>query len=462
MTTRWRRLWGSLGFRLAFSCGVLVVITLLAALGIVHLQTVGVMNQSIQRQVRTATQQLAARHAEGGLPAVASEIERSLRDGIDSDVEIYLLLDEAGRALAGNIDAIAPPALSEPDQAVEVREAVRRGDQTVQALLRWRSLPDGVLLAVGHDLRALASLERLIGQASVAAAMVAFALLVGGTFVFRIGLEQSVSSLRRTAARISAGDLHERVELHGNEDEFALLKHDINHMLDRIEHLMAGVRNVSDSIAHNLRTPLTRVLLRLRAVQEEEAMPAQARRAEIDATVRDLHDLTVTFEKLLQIAEGESGTRRRRFGPVALHEIADDVADLYDALAESLGARLLRDPADVARVAGDRDLLADALANLLDNAFKYAGEGATVRVGTRSDHGAVVLTVEDDGPGVPHGEHARLGTRFHRIDRSRPGYGLGLASVRAIAALHGGQLRFADAGPGLRVELQLPAARRED
>ena len=337
MNPAWRRLWGSLGFRLAFACGLLVVITLLAALGIVHLQTVGVMHQSIQRQVRSTTQQLIARHAEGGLEGLAAAIERSLYDGINSDIEIYLLLDGAGRPLAGNIEPIESPPSGEADGALESRQSVQRSGQPVLALLRWRSLPEGAWLAVGHDLKALASLERLIGRASVAAAMVALGLLVGGTFVFRLGLERSIGSLRRTAARISAGELHERVELQGDEDEFALLKHDINHMLDRIEQLMDGVRNVSDSVAHNLRTPLTRALLRLRAAQDE-ALPAASRQAEIDAAVRDLQDLSATFEKLLQIAEGESGARRRRFGPVALHAIADDVADLYDALAESHGA----------------------------------------------------------------------------------------------------------------------------
>jgi signal transduction histidine kinase len=217
---------------------------------------------------------------------------------------------------------------------------------------------------------------------------------------------------------------------------------------------VSGVRHVSDTIAHNLRTPLTRVVLRLRAAQEP-GVPEQVRHAEIAAAQRDLQDLTVTFEKLLQIAEAEAGTRRGRFGRVALHAIADDVVELYEALAEAGGSRLLREGDEVA-VDGDRDLLADAIANLVDNALKYAGEGVTVRVITRARHDAVVLAVQDDGPGVPHGEHARMGSRFHRLDRSKPGYGLGLASVRAVALLHGGQLLFSDARPGLRAELQLP------
>jgi signal transduction histidine kinase len=452
-----RRLWASLGFRLAFYYACAVVVILLVTLGIVHLQTVGVMHQAIERQVRSSTEQLLARHAEGGLDAVVAEVNRALGDEVHAAVEIYLVLDPAGRVLAGNIEPVAAaPSASQGEHAtLEGRQLVRREGRSVPAHLQGRQLPGGGQLVVGQDLGELEVLQRLLGQATVAAGMVALALLVAGTFVFRIELERSIAALRHTAARIGAGELQERVELQGDEDEFALLKHDINQMLDRIQQLMGGVRHVSDTIAHNLRTPLTRAVLRLRAAQEP-GLPPQARQAALAAAQRDLQDLSVTFEKLLQIAEAEAGTRRGRFGPVALHAVADEVVELYDALAESCGSRLLREGGEVI-VEGDRDLLAGAIANLVDNALKYAGAGVTVRVSTAARPEAAVIAVQDDGPGVPPAEHARMGSRFHRLDRSRPGYGLGLASVRAIAQLHGGQLRFSDAGPGLRAELQLPA-----
>ncbi|MBL0423370.1 HAMP domain-containing histidine kinase [Ramlibacter sp. AW1] len=450
------RFWSSLGFRVSLYYAVLVAITLLAALAIVQLQTVGVMHQGMTRQLAGVQEQLLARHRDGGLQAVGDEIQRALTDRFQSESEIYLLLDARGQPLAGNLDEVPAGLDAAAGESGELRTGVMRQEQYMSAYLLVRALPGGGTLVVGRDLSEQQAIESLVGNASAAAALVSVLLLIGGTFVIRAELERSIAALRRTAARIGAGELHERVELTGQEDEFELLSHEINQMLDRIQLLMDGVRHVSDTIAHNLRTPLTRVLLRLRAAQD--AMPDEGSRQAVEAAVREVEGITVTFEKLLQIAEAEAGTRRRQFRPTDLGAIVDDVLDLYDALAESHGAVLRREPDDPAVVQGDRDLLADAVASLVDNALKYGGDGAVVRVGTTRRGGTVLLTVQDNGPGVPPGEHERIGQRFYRLDRQALGYGLGLAGVRAVVAMHGGRLRFADAAPGLRVEVELPAA----
>ncbi|SEL10834.1 Signal transduction histidine kinase [Variovorax sp. YR750] len=452
MTAALRRLWRSVGFRLAFYYGLLVAITMLAALAIVYMQTVGVLQQRMVRQVAASMQQLMVRYDARGADGVAGEISNALSDGRNSDNEIYLLTDREGNKLAGNLDQMPSQA---PDAGDGVHRRVVRAGQTVIAYLVMRPLPDGGLLVVGHDLRDQESIESLVASASAAAGIVAVLLLIGGTFVFRQELERSVGAVRRTAARIAAGELQERVEPSGEEDEFALLEHDINAMLDRIQSLMDGVRHVSNTIAHNLRTPLTRVLVRLRAAEAGLGEDDPQREA-VATAIRELEELAVVFEKLLQIAEVEAGARRQQFAPVALHVIADDVAELYEAVAELRGIALLREPADMAMALGDRDLLAGAAANLLDNALKYAGSGATVRVGTHTVDGRAQLFVQDDGPGIPHAEHERIGVRFHRLDRSVPGHGLGLASVLAVVALHGGRLDFADAKPGLRACIDLP------
>ncbi len=454
MTAALRRLWRSVGFRLAFYYGLLVAITMLAALAIVYMQTVGVLQQRMVRQVAASMQQLMVRYDARGADGVAGEIANALSDGRNSDNEIYLLTDREGSKLAGNLDQMPSQA---PDAGDGVHRRVVRSGQTVIAYLVMRSLPDGGMLVVGHDLRDQESIESLVASASAAAGIVAVLLLIGGTFVFRQELERSVGAVRRTAARIAAGELQERVEPSGEEDEFALLEHDINAMLDRIQSLMDGVRHVSNTIAHNLRTPLTRVLVRLRAV-EAGLDAADPQREAVSTAIRELEELAVVFEKLLQIAEVEAGARRQQFAPVALHVIADDVAELYEAVAELRGIALLREPADMAIALGDRDLLAGAAANLLDNALKYAGTGATVRIGTQTVDGRAQLFVQDDGPGIPQVEHERIGVRFHRLDRSVPGHGLGLASVLAVVALHGGRLDFADAKPGLRACIDLPMA----
>ncbi|MBB4225431.1 sensor histidine kinase [Variovorax guangxiensis] len=454
MTAALRRLWRSVGFRLAFYYGLLVAITMLAALAIVYMQTVGVLQQRMVRQVAASMQQLMVRYDARGADGVAGEIANALSDGRNSDNEIYLLTDREGRKLAGNLDQMPSQA---PDAGDGVHRRVVRTGQTVIAYLVMRPLADGGLLVVGHDLRDQESIESLVASASAAAGIVAVLLLIGGTFVFRQELERSVGAVRRTAARIAEGELQERVEPSGEEDEFALLEHDINAMLDRIQSLMDGVRHVSNTIAHNLRTPLTRVLVRLHAV-EAGLDAGDPQREAVSTAIRELEELAVVFEKLLQIAEVEAGARRQQFAPVALHVIADDVAELYEAVAELRGIALLREPADMAVALGDRDLLAGAAANLLDNALKYAGTGATVRIGTHTVDGRAQLFVQDDGPGIPQAEHERIGVRFHRLDRSVPGHGLGLASVLAVVALHGGRLDFADAKPGLRACIDLPMA----
>ena len=388
MTAALRRLWRSVGFRLAFYYGLLVAITMLAALAIVYMQTVGVLQQRMVRQVAASMQQLMVRYDARGADGVAGEISNALSDGRNSDNEIYLLTDREGNKLAGNLDQMPSQA---PDAGDGVHRRVVRAGQTVIAYLVMRPLPDGGLLVVGHDLRDQESIESLVASASAAAGIVAVLLLIGGTFVFRQELERSVGAVRRTAARIAAGELQERVEPSGEEDEFALLEHDINAMLDRIQSLMDGVRHVSNTIAHNLRTPLTRVLVRLRAAEAGLGEDDPQREA-VATAIRELEELAVVFEKLLQIAEVEAGARRQQFAPVALHVIADDVAELYEAVAELRGIALLREPTDMAMALGDRDLLAGAAANLLDNALKYAGSGATGRLRTHTvDRRAEVL-----------------------------------------------------------------------
>lgn len=446
-------LWRSTGFRLAFYYGLLVTITMLATLAIIYLQTAGVMYQRMARQVSATAQHMTARFDEGGAEAVAADIERALADGQNSDNEIFLLTDRQGAKVAGNIDPI-PGGVT--GLANEAQRRVTLSGAGVMSYLVTRRLPDGSVLVVGSDLRDQATLESLVMRASATAGAVALVLLIGGVFLFKQELERTVEKMRHTLARIAAGELRERVELSGEKDEFALLSDDINKMLDRIELLMDGVRHVSDNIAHNLRTPLMHILVQLRTAEHDESS-SPAQRQTIAMAIREIEDLATVFEKLLQIAEAEAGARRRHFEPVDLHTIAHDILEFYDAVAEAQGATLRHEPSDPTMVLGDRDLLAGAMANLVDNALKYGGAGAVVRIGTQATQEHALVTVQDNGPGIPGAQRGRLGTRFLRLDRSTPGHGLGLASVGAIVALHGGHMRFDDAAPGLIVKMEFPA-----
>ncbi len=317
-------------------------------------------------------------------------------------------------------------------------------------------LDDGGSLVVGHDWHELNVIKALAIRASAVAGVFAICVLAVTAFLFRLTLERSVATIRRTTARVAVGELQERIALPHAKDEFALLQNDINAMLDRIQVLVDGIRHVSNTIAHDLRAPLARVIGHLRAAQDPASLPGTQQLA-IEAATEGAKELAKMFAKLLQIADVEAGGGRRTFEVVALHELADDVTEMYAAAAQERGAVLQRAPADVCFVWGDRELLAGALANLLDNALKHGGAQVVVRIGTRAEGRWVQLSVQDNGPGVPAAELSRIGTRFHRLACVTAGYGLGLASVRAIAAAHEGLLTFTDVAPGLAVHLELPA-----
>jgi len=444
-----RRFWHSVGFRLATLHGFLMTVTMLAALGVVYLQTVGVMHARTQRQIAAEMQKLLQRFDQGGREALVAEVERALADRYDSDNEIFLLTGDDGRAIVGNIDNL--PAATNGDGRPR---RVERDGNPLTAHVLTRELPDGSLLVVGHDLRDQEAIESLLANASAAAGVVALLLLIAGVFIIRERLERSVGEIRRTAERIAGGELHERVAVSGAEDEFELLSHEINRMLDRIETLMNGVRHVSDTMAHNLRTPLTRVLLQLRSAQQEEP---ERQQAAIATAITELESMASMAAKLLQIAEAEAGARRRAFDAVALDALVEEVVELYEPAAQAQGRVLRHAPAEPAQVLGDADLLVAVAGNLLDNAFKYAGAAAVIRIGTHRLGDRVALVVQDNGPGIPAADLERIGTRFLRLDTRLPGHGLGLADVRAVVALHGGCVRFADAAPGLIVQVELPA-----
>jgi len=447
-----RRLWQSVAFRLALGYGVSVVLFMMVLLSVLYVQTIGVLQNRIDRQLVSASHRMASHFEAYGLGRLADDITETLTDGVNSDTEVYLLATAAGKKVAGNI-AVSRDLLK-PTFGIVEKQVLRDG-RISYSRFRTELLADGSILLVGRDMRDQKDLEQLVGNALMAAAVVSVLLAIIGAIVFRDQLEDRVGAIRRTAAQIEAGDLTQRIPVSGKDDEFARLSHDINLMLDRIEILMDGVRHVSNTIAHNLRTPLSRIRAKLEVASRPGTDPAQVAQATTFA-IREIEELTIVFDKLLQIAEAESGARRQAFQPVSLNDIVADVVELYEPVAEEKGVELrVRTDEDV-MAAGDRDLLASAVANLLDNAIKYAGSPARVTVSTRCDGDTVSLVVQDNGPGIQAIERSKVGTRFFRLNRRVPGYGLGLASVTAIASLHNAALDLDDAAPGLVARITLP------
>jgi signal transduction histidine kinase len=447
------RWWSSIAFRQALLFGALVVFTMTVLLVIFYVQTVGVWQRRIDSQIATTTQRLVEYHERRGSAALATHINNLLGDGIDSDTEVYTLVGPDGQFVAGNLAVTGE--ISRPTQRISEHQVVRAG-RASRSRLRVTRLNDGSILIVGRDMQDQHQLEQLIRGAILSGAIVTLLMAVVGAVLFRRQLEHRIGAIRETAVQIERGDLAQRVPISAQQDEFARLSRDINAMLDRIHALMEGVRHVSNTIAHNIRTPLSRVLARLYTAQNA-ADPAQALPQAVGFAIAEIQDLNVVFDKLLRIAEVEAGARRQTFAEVSLNAVAVNALELYDAVAEEKGVTLTHTLDAQPVVTGDGDLLANAVANLIDNAIKYTPSGGTIHVDTRCEGATVTLTVRDSGRGIPAEERTRVGTRFYRLDRAVPGWGLGLASVLAIARLHGGNLQLGDAAPGLIATLVLPA-----
>ena len=463
--TEWRQLWGSVAFRLTLNYTLLAAGTTAFLLIFAYGKIVDLLQIQFSRQVTLAANRLASHYDSQGLTALQAEIEQLLSDQTDIDTEMYLLSSTDGLRLVGNLellpaqdnDVTLPATELLKDEAAPLLLNVLRQGTLITGLLTLRELGEEGTLIVGRDIADMKEIQALIGNAVIAATLVALFLVMIGTTIFRRELRQRVQAIRDTAMRVGTGELTRRIPDAAEIDEFVQLRYDINYMLDRIENLMTGVRNVSDSIAHNLRTPLARVLGRLERARNGSRDPQELINA-MDAASLEIMELINVSEKLLLIAEAESGLQRQGFTTISLKTLLDDVFELYEPVASESGIKLALHVEDL-QVRADADLLASAITNLMDNAFKYAGSGARIELRVTRKRSMACISVTDNGAGVPQDQLSKLGTRFHRLAPEAPGFGLGLASVRAIVALHGGEIAFLDAQPGLRVEILLPNTR---
>jgi len=286
---------------------------------------------------------------------------------------------------------------------------------------------------------------------------------VAGALAVRSLFRITINDVAATAAAFSRGDLSRRVRVTGMGDEFDRLAEEINRMLDRVVGLMDGVRQVSNAIAHDLRTPITRARARLEDAGRNARSEADLHAA-IERAQSDLDGIVAVFQALLRIAEIEAGARRSAFARVDLGPLLFDLAELYAAAAEDGGQELVHDIPPILPVFGDRDMLQQAVANLLDNALKFSPPGGTIRLEARVAGRLLEVSVADQGPGIPPEDRARATERFFRGETARntPGSGLGLSLVQAVAMLHGGTLRLEDNRPGVRASMVLPALTAAD
>jgi signal transduction histidine kinase len=451
------RLFNSFAFRLALGYGLLVIATVAVISSILYFGTVGVISREINARLSGELDRLNKHFEERGVAGVEQGIGELLTDGIDTDTEVFLLVGPDGKKIIGNIDPVTGSSM--PLDRITYQK-VMRNDKLSMSRLLPHELPNGVLLIVGRDMQDIHGVNQLVLRSITIGGVLGIVIAIGGAILFRHQLERRVAAIRHTVLEIEAGDLSRRIPVLDSNDEFTRLNQDINQMLDQIQHLMEGVRDVSNAIAHDLRTPLGRIRSLLDEALRDRRNVERLSTAASNAILQ-IDDLTIVFDKLLQIAEAESGTRRQSFETVALKEIVTDVVEFYDASAEAKGIRLTVGIEGEPTTLGDKDLLASATANLIDNALKYAGRDATIRVRAVQDRNTVSIVVQDNGPGIPADEREKVMTRFYRGDRSRtlPGNGLGLPIVSSISHLHAGTFALEDASPGLTARIVLPRVR---
>jgi hypothetical protein len=321
-------------------------------------------------------------------------------------------------------------------------------------------LPGGFNLLVGRDMRTQVQFQQAITRSFVASLAIVLGLsVVAGLFMSRTILRR-IDSINQAAERIMRGEVKHRMPVRGRNDEFDRLAENLNAMLEEIDRLMGSIRAVTNNIAHDLRSPLNRLRNRLEQMLTSKEDPAQHREV-VEQAIGDADELLATFNALLSIADAEAGTSRGNLVPVDLEALANDVAELYEAVVEERGLVFEKSIKGPAVVPGNRQLLFQAIANLIDNAAKYGASGGKVRLALDSDNGAPQIVVADHGPGIPEADRERVLERFVRLDASRttPGNGLGLSLVSAIARLHSGLLVLEDNYPGLKVSLRFkPAA----
>jgi signal transduction histidine kinase len=392
-----------------------------------------------------------------GREGLIQAIERRSSTG-SLEGSVYLLVDQSFLPVAGNLKKW--PLVKSAGQWTEFKSDVlnQKADQLLYRAT-WETLPDGFHLLVGKD---IGDLSRFATEIYAA---LAFAILL----IFVLAAVASVSVTRRTVGRIESinmtsraimeSGLGRRIPIRGTQDEWDQLAQNLNSMLERIETLMAEVKQVSDNVAHDLRTPLARMRGRLEKASIEKNAPDHDQSL-ISETMADLDDVLRMFSSLTRISQIEAANQTAAFRMVNLGEIATEVAELFDAAAEGKGGRVEVFGDKTARINADRDLLFDAISNLVDNAIKHGREGGLVSIRLDQKNGEAVLSISDDGPGIPSEEFEHVFKRFYRLERSRsmPGNGLGLSLVAAVARLHGASIRLVDNAPGLRIELHFPCS----
>jgi signal transduction histidine kinase len=458
-------------FRLTLAYLFLFALFAASLLGYFAWNTRRLINEQITATVEAETGEISDIFGRRGLRGLIFTIEnRALRPGAN----LYLVTAPTGQALAGNVGSLAPGVMATSGWSeTSYRRLDEQDTADHRALVRVTELSGGFRLLIGRDVEERRRLFDIVAQAAQWSLLVVVVLgLGGGIFVARRVLWR-IDAMTGTTRRIMAGDLSGRLPVGRSGDELDRLAENLNAMLERIEALMAGLKEVSDNIAHDLKTPLTRLRNRAEEALARSGSEAEYRTA-LEQTIEESDGLIRTFNALLMIARAESGQARGNMDDFDAADVAKGIHELYEPLAEDDGM-ILRVKTVPALLHGNRELISQALANLVENAIKYGKpppaaqplsadaatgtEGKEISIDARCEGDQILLSVTDHGPGIPESDRRHAVERFVRLEasRSQPGSGLGLSLASAVATLHGGELRLGDAHPGLTATLAIPA-----
>ena len=443
-------------FRLVAVYLVFFAVSVGAILAYVFWNTAGLIERQTDETIRAEVQGLSDQYRILGLAGVADVINRRVEEGAGT---LYMMVSPAGERIAGNLDSLPTNAQGEPAW-IDFPITVGKGATRHTGRAYYATLSGGFTLLVGRDVQEQRQFRDTIQRAVLWSLLLAVILGFGGGLLVSRNFLRRIDGITGASRTIMEGDLTQRMPVSGSGDELDRLATSLNEMLSQIERLMAGMKEVSSNVAHDLKTPLTR--MRARVESALRADDPKEQRAALEKTIEESDHLLQTFNALLSIARAEAGNTREGLMPADAADIVRDVAELYEPIVEEAGGSLQAEVNGALPVRADRQLLAQALSNLIDNALKYgqslATDEAKLVVKAHAEQGKAVISVSDTGVGIPADQRSRVLERFVRLDesRSKPGNGLGLSLVSSVIKLHGGTLTLGDAGPGLVATLELP------
>ena len=445
------RILRSAAFRLMLFYAVLFTASAGALFATVYWTATAAMQNDMAAVLRSEAYQLAEIHRVSGLSGLAQQIARRMNFRTRGPI-FYLLQAPNGRVVVGNLPGMPPvngviDFVPNPDEP-----AVEPDGERAKLTGFGLTLADGSFLLVAQDAARLTDMQHAIVRAFAWAGGLTLLLgIAGGAFLGSSFLRR-IDTITRTSRAIMEGDLSARIPMRGTHDEIDQLVTSLNDMLARIQQLMDGLRQVSSDIAHDLRTPLGRLRQHLEDARERAKTTADYDAA-TDAAIEEADELLETFSALLRIAQVEAGAQKSAFTDIDLSALARSVGEAYQPAAEDSGHTLDIRIEDGVHLTGDRQLLAQMISNLVENALRHTQAGSIVALALRKAGTGFEIEVADNGPGIPETEHGKVFDRFYRLDRSRStaGSGLGLALVKAIAGLHGLAIRLLDRHPGLGV-----------